>query len=385
MKRTICVVTGTRAEYGLLYWLMKDIQESDDFELQIVVTGSHLSPEFGLTYREIEKDGFSINKKVEMILSGDTPSAICKSTGLGIIGVADALAELQPDVMVLLGDRFEALAAAITAMFTRIPIAHIHGGETTRGSFDESIRHAITKMSYFHFVATPEYQKRVIQLGESPERVFLVGGMGVDSIKRFNLLDKHELELKIGFKFGTKNLLVTFHPVTLEMGTAEEQFNQLLAALEALQNTHVIFTAPNADPEGRIISKMIEGFVSKHPEYSTAFNSMGHLNYISSLQFVDAVVGNSSSGLLEVPSFKIGTVNIGVRQEGRLKASSVIDCQPTKESISAAFHTLYSRRFQESLINVKNPYGEGNATEKIIKTLRACDLPEEPKKVFYDL
>jgi GDP/UDP-N,N'-diacetylbacillosamine 2-epimerase (hydrolysing) len=369
----------------MLYWLMKGIQKADDLELQLVVTGMHLSPEFGLTFREIEKDGFKINKKVEMILSADTPSAIAKSTGLGIIGFADALAELQPDIMVVIGDRFEIIAAALAATFARIPIAHIHGGETTTGAFDEAIRHSITKMSYLHFVAAEEYRKRVIQLGEEPDRVFLVGGLGVDSIVKADLIDKEKLEERLGFNFGHKNLLVTYHPVTLENKTAEVQFGELLAALETLENTYIIFTEPNADTDGRIISKMINKFVSRHSESSIAFTSMGQMNYLSSLQFVDAIVGNSSSGLTEAPSFKIGTINIGDRQKGRLKADSVIDCEPLKKSILCGIQKLYSEDFQHILKSVINPYGKGHASERILEILRTFEIPKEPKKAFNDL
>lgn len=385
IKRKICVVTGTRAEYGLLYWLMKDIQKNDDLKLQIIATGTHLSPEFGLTYTEIEKDGFTINKKVEMILSADTPSAITKATGLGMIGFSDALEELMPDIMVVLGDRFELLAASFAALTARIPIGHIHGGETTTGAFDESIRHSITKMSWWHFVAAEEYRKRVIQLGEDPKRVFLVGGMGVEGILKANLLSKKELEKELDFEFGPKNLLVTFHPVTLDKETSKNQIHELLNVLQCIDNTHLIFTSPNADPDGRIILRMINEFVSKHPEKSIVFTSMGQTNYLSSLQFVDAVVGNSSSGLAEAPSFKIGTINIGDRQKGRLKADSVIDCKPSRESILDALNKLYSEDFQQILKSVKNPNGDGHASEKILEVLKTVNLPEELKKGFYDL
>lgn len=383
--RKICVVTGTRSEYGLLYWLMKGIKDDPDLDLQIVATGMHLSPEFGLTYKEIEKDGFHIDRKVEMLLSADTPSAISKSTGLGMIGFADAFAYLEPDMIVVLGDRFEILSASIAATFARIPIGHIHGGEATTGAFDEAIRHSITKMAWWHFTAAKEYQKRVIQLGEDPKRVHLVGGMGVDGIKKTTLLKKFELEESIGFKFGIKNLLVTYHPVTLEDKTSEKQFDELLDCLDKLDDTQIIFTRPNSDTDGRIINNMIDEYVVEHKDNSIAFTSMGQLNYLSVLQFVDGVVGNSSSGLAEAPTFKIGTINIGDRQKGRLKADSVIDCEPTKESIERAINTLYSDEFKTILSNVKNPYGEGDATEKILDILKNSPLPLEPKKEFYDL
>jgi GDP/UDP-N,N'-diacetylbacillosamine 2-epimerase (hydrolysing) len=384
-KRNICVVTGTRAEYGLLYWLIKSIKDDPKLELQIIATGMHLSHEFGLTYKEIENDGFHINCKIEMLVSADTPSAISKSTGLGLIGFADAYNELNPDIVVVLGDRFEILAASIAALYARIPIAHIHGGETTMGAFDESIRHSITKMAYWHFVAADEYEKRVVQLGEDPERVFNVGGLGVDAIRKARLFTKKELMSKTGIKFGNKNLLITYHPVTLEKQTSQKHFQLLLDVLSEMEDIYLIFTMPNADSDGRIIKKMIDEFVLSHKERSIAFTSMGHLNYLSTLQFVDGVVGNSSSGLTEAPTFKIGTVNIGDRQKGRLKAKSVIDCKPTKKSIQNAVDILYSKDFQEMLPSVNNPYGEGNATQKIIDVLIKTPIPEEPKKEFYDL
>ena len=385
IRRKICVVTGTRADYGLLFWIMKGIKVDTELELQVVATGMHLSPEFGLTYREIEEDGFCIDRKVEMLLSADTPSAIAKSTGLGMIGFADAFAELKPDVIVVLGDRFEILAAAFAAMVGRIPISHIHGGETTIGAFDEAIRHSITKMAWWHFVAAEEYKNRVIQLGEDPRRVYLVGGMGVDGIKKTELLSKPELEKSIESKFFKKNLLVTYHPVTFEHGTTEKQFYGLLSYLGKLADTKVIFTLSNSDTHGRIINSMIDAFVKAHPTKSIAFASMSQLNYLSTLQFVDGVIGNSSSGLLEAPTFKIGTINIGDRQKGRLKADSVIDCEPDEESIEMAIKTLYSKNFQERLKTVKNPYGGGNASDKIIEVLKREPLPKEMKKEFYDL
>jgi len=384
-KRKICIVTGTRAEYGLLFWLFKSIKDDPKLELSIIATGMHLSPEFGLTYKEIEKDGFTINRKIEMLLSADTPSAISKSTGLGLIGLSDGFNELNPDIVVLLGDRFEILAASIAALYEKIPIAHIHGGETTTGAFDEAIRHSITKMAWWHFVAADEYEKRVVQLGEDPKRVINVGGLGVDAIRKTRLLTKKELMSKTGIKFGNKNLLITYHPVTLENQTSEKHFKSLLNVLGELRDVNLIFTMPNADSDGRIIKKMIDEFVLSHKERSIAFTSMGHLNYLSTLQFVDGVVGNSSSGLTEAPTFKIGTVNIGDRQKGRLKAKSVIDCKPTKKSIQNAVDTLYSEDFQKRLQPVVNPYGEGEATEKILDVLKTQPIPKELKKEFYDL
>jgi GDP/UDP-N,N'-diacetylbacillosamine 2-epimerase (hydrolysing) len=379
------VITGTRAEYGLLYWLVKGIKDDPGLELQIVVTGMHLSPEFGLTFKEIEEDGFKIDKKVEMLLSADTPSSVAKSTGLGMIGFADAFNQLQPDIVLILGDRFEVFAAAFSALTARIPIGHIHGGETTEGAFDEAIRHSITKMAWWHFVAAEEYKKRVIQLGEDPRRVHLVGGMGVDCINKTVLLGKTELEKSIGFKFGNKNLLVTYHPATLEKNTSKQSFQALLDVLDKLEDIKLIFTEPNADTEGRIIKQMIADFVLVRRDRSISFTSMGYLNYLSTLQFVDAVVGNSSSGLTEAPTFKIGTINIGDRQKGRLEADSVIDCEPNPKTINKAIEKLYSKDFQERLMKVQNPYGDGCATEKIIDVLNNQPHPEELKKAFYEL
>lgn len=384
-KRKICVVTGTRAEYGLLRWVMEGIKQSSSFELQVVATGMHLSPEFGLTYKDIEKDGFVIDRKVEMVLSSDTPSAITKSTGLGMIGFADAIAELQPDLLVVLGDRYEMLSASFAAVSEKVPIAHIHGGETTEGAFDESIRHSISKMSWWHFVAAEEYKKRVIQLGEDPSRVFTVGGLGVDGIKKMELLSREELSKQTGIRFASRNLLVTFHPVTLENQPVEKQFQNLLDVLKKKNDVSIIFTMPNADSNGRIIKTMIEEFVSLHSQKAIAFSSMGHLKYISTLQFVDCVVGNSSSGLLEAPTFRVATVNIGDRQKGRLKADSVIDCEPTRDAIEEAITKALSKEFQCMLPKVVNPYGAGGATEKILNVLKNEPLAQDLKKKFYDL
>jgi|TARA_B100001964_G_scaffold208575_1_gene241336 GDP/UDP-N,N'-diacetylbacillosamine 2-epimerase (hydrolysing) len=385
MKRKVCVFTGTRAEYGILHWLMKGIQNELDLELQLIVSGTHLSPEFGLTYKEIEKDGFTIDKKVEMILSADTPSAISKSTGLGMIGFADAYNDLKPDVVVLLGDRYELIAASLSALYCSIPIAHIAGGESTIGAFDEAIRHSITKMAWWHFTSTEVYKNRVIQMGENPKRVYAVGALNIDNVVKTPLLNKSELEKKIGFKFGKRNLLVTFHPVTMENNTAEKHFIELLNALKTLNHTRFIFTHPNSDTDGRVIRDLIESFTENNNDISISFQSMGRVNYLSSLQFIDGVVGNSSSGLAEAPSFKIGTINIGDRQKGRLKAKSIIDCEPTTDSIKNAIETLYSEDFQRMLLTVVNPMGEGDATEKIMAIIKNDSIPKELKKEFYDL
>ncbi len=384
MTRRICVVTGTRAEFGLLRWLMQEIKESGDLELQVLATGMHLSPEFGLTYKEIEHAGFHIDAKVEMLLSADTATSVSKSMGLGMIGYADAYERLAPDLIVVLGDRFEILAATTVALIAGIPIAHLHGGETTEGAFDEAIRHSITKMSHLHFVAADEYRRRVIQLGEQPERVFLVGGLGIDAIKRVNLLDRVELESSLDFKLGKRNLLVTFHPVTLEGQSSADQMAELLAALAELEDTHIIFTMPNADTGGRELAAMVDQFVATNPR-ARVYSSLGQLRYLSCMSLVDGVVGNSSSGLAEAPSMGVGTINIGDRQKGRLQAASVIDCQPERSSILSAITHLYSPDFQELLTTVVNPYGDGGASEKIVRVLRDYPLTGILKKSFYNI
>lgn len=384
MTRKICTITGARAEYGLLRWVMKGIKDEPGLTLQVIATGMHLSPEFGFTYREIEQDGFRIDRKVEMLTSSDTCVGIAKSMGLGLIGFADALNELKPDLIVVLGDRFEIFAAVAAALVARIPVAHLHGGETTEGAFDESLRHSITKMSHLHFVATEEYRHRVIQLGEQPERVFLVGGLGIDNIKRLPLLNRAELEASLDFNLGQKSLLITFHPVTLETETAADQMAELLAALAELQDTRLIFTMPNADTGGRALIKMVDQFVAQRAN-ARAYASLGQLRYLSSIAHVDGVVGNSSSGLIEVPTFRKGTINIGDRQRGRLQAASVINCEPTRQSITAALGRLYSVDFQASLSQVRNPYGEGGASEKVVETIKHYAIDRIAKKAFHDL
>jgi GDP/UDP-N,N'-diacetylbacillosamine 2-epimerase (hydrolysing) len=363
---------------------MQDIKNEPNLTLQIIATGMHLSPEFGLSYHAIEDDGFRIDRKVEMLTSSDTPVGIAKSMGLGLIGFADALNQLNPDIMLVLGDRFEIFAAVSAALVARIPVAHLHGGEATEGAFDEALRHSITKMSHLHFVAAEQYRRRVIQLGERPENVFLVGGLGVDGIERLQLLDRHALEHALDLKFGVKNLLVTFHPVTLESSTAENQMGALLFSLSKLENTELIFTLPNADSEGRGLIAMVNKFVTEHTN-AHAFTSLGQLHYLSCIAQVDGVIGNSSSGLAEVPSFKKGTINIGDRQKGRLQASSVINCEPNIREITDALRKLYSAQFQVELTNATNPYGEGGASRKIVDTIKSHPVANILKKSFYDL
>lgn len=384
MKRKICVVTGSRAEFGLLRWLMQDIADAPNFELQILATGMHLSSEYGYTYREIEQAGFRINQKVDMLLSSDSAVAISKSVGLGVIGFADAFNSLKPDLIILLGDRFELISAATAALIAGIPVGHIHGGETTEGAFDESIRHSITKMSHLHFVASSEYARRVIQLGEHPQRVFNVGGLGVDAIKRIGLLNRNTLEELLDFRFGHKNLLITFHPVTLDDQNSSRQMKSLLDALAELHETKLIFTMPNADKGGVDLRIMVENFVKQNPN-SRAYTSLGQLKYLSCMQFVDGVVGNSSSGIAEAPSMGIGTINIGDRQKGRLAASSVIHCPPNKTDIQKAIHSLYDPEFRATIKKTINPYGSGGAARKIIEIIGNHSLDGILKKSFYDL
>ena len=385
MTRKICVVTGTRAEFGLLRWLMQKIQSDPELELQVIATGMHLSPEFGLTYREIEHAGFKISAKVEMLLSADTSTAVTKSMGLGLISFADAYDRLAPDLIVLLGDRFEIFAAAAAAMIARIPVAHLHGGETTEGAFDEAIRHSVTKMSHLHFVAAEDYRRRVIQLGENPERVFLVGGLGIDAINRITLLDRDTLEESLGFKLGLRNLLITFHPVTLDgRNSSTEQMAELLAALEELEDAHLLFTMPNADTAGRELAAMVNQFAESRQNVRV-YTSLGQLLYLSCMKHVDVVVGNSSSGLAEAPSMGIATINIGDRQKGRLSASSVIDCEPTQQSISGALNAVFDPSFRSTLKSTNNPYGSGGASKKIIEIIKDYELQHLLKKSFFDV
>lgn len=384
MKRKICVVTGTRAEYGLLRWVMEGIRNSESLKLQVIATGMHLSPEFGLTYREIISDGFKIDRKIEMLVSSDTPAGLAKSMGLGLIGMGDALEQLKPDLLLVLGDRFEILAAVAAAAVARIPVAHLHGGEATEGAFDDAMRHAITKLSHLHFAAAPEYAARIVQMGEQPDRVFDVGGLGVDALGKIELLDRPALEESLGLELGQRSLLVTYHPITLDAGSSSAQMSELLAALAPLDSTRLIFTMPNADTEGRALFGLIERFVAEHPN-ANSFVSLGHRRYLSCVRYTDGVIGNSSSGLTEVPSFGKGTVNIGARQRGRLRAESVIDCEPDRVSISAAIDRLYSADFQASLDTARNPYGTGGASERIVAELERVSLDGIVKKRFHDI
>lgn len=384
MTRKVCVVTGSRSEYGLLRWVMQGIKDEPTLTLQIIATGMHLSARFGNTYREIEGDGFVIDRKVEILTEDDTPVGIAKSMGNGMIGFADALNELCPDLIVVLGDRFEIFSAVAAALVAQIPVAHIHGGELTEGNFDDSLRHSITKMSHFHFVAAEEYRNRVIQLGESPDRVFNVGGLGVDNITRIDLISRDELEQELKFAFQKQNFLVTFHPVTLDQDSGIEQMIELLNALDSFPEIGLIFTMPNADTGGRWITDLIENYVESHSN-AVSFMSLGAKRYLSVMACVDGVIGNSSSGLLEAPSLRVGTVNVGDRQRGRIQAESVISCEPTLLAIQDALIDLLSMEFQGKVQKVVSPFGEGGASSKIVHHVMKANLIDINVKKFIDL
>ena len=386
MKR-IGIMTGTRAEYGLLKPLMQEINKDNDLELYLIVSGMHLSPEFGMTYQEIEEDGFEINAKVEMLLSSDSPAGISKSIGLGVIGFADEFQRADLDMLILLGDRYEALSAAICAMVMRIPIAHLHGGELTEGAIDEGIRHSITKMSYLHFTSTEQYRNRVIQLGENPERVFYVGALGVENIKKINLMTKEELERSIHFEIDENTVIVTYHPVTLENNTVEEQFLNLLKVLDRNPKIRMIFTKANADTNGRIVNELIDKYAAQNSERACAFMSLGQKRYLSALKYCRIVIGNSSSGIIEAPSFGKPIINIGDRQKGRICADSVINCGYTQQEIQRAMETALTEEFENKARNCRNPYEKENTAANIISVIKDYLLNDKIKlkKGFYDI
>ena len=386
MKR-IGIMTGTRAEYGLLKPLMQEINKDNDLELYLIVSGMHLSPEFGMTYQEIEEDGFEINAKVEILLSSDSPAGISKSIGLGVIGFADEFQRADLDMLILLGDRYEALSAAICAMVMRIPIAHLHGGELTEGAIDEGIRHSITKMSYLHFTSTEQYRNRVIQLGENPERVFYVGALGVENIKKINLMTKEELERAIHFEIDENTVVVTYHPVTLENNTVEEQFLNLLKVLDRNPKIRMIFTKANADTNGRIVNELIDKYAAQNSERACAFMSLGQKRYLSALKYCRIVIGNSSSGIIEAPSFGKPIINIGDRQKGRICADSVINCGYTQQEIQQAMETALTEEFENKARNCRNPYEKENTAANIISVIKDYLLNDKIKlkKGFYDI
>lgn len=383
--KTITVLTATRAEYGLLSPVIKALKECPGFCVKVVVSGAHLSPEFGLTYREIEKDGIKIDRKIEILLSSDTPSAISKSMGLAMMGFADYFAENRPDALLVLGDRYETLAVCCAAMNERIPIIHLYGGETTEGAVDEEVRHAITKLSYLHLTSTEKYRKRVIQLGENPERVFTVGAIGVENVLKQPLLSKKEVEESLGCCLSRPYAVVTFHPVTLEDFSAKKQCEELLMALDENSDMDFIITKANADADGRIINKLLEEYANLHHNVRL-YSSLGIVRYLSAVKYAAMVIGNSSSGLVEVPSFHIPTVNIGDRQKGRLRAESVIDCEPVRIEICNAIRKAKSEEMQRAVRSAKNPYGDGNTTGKVLTAIiEMFETGIDIKKKFYDI
>ena len=383
MTKKIAVFTGTRAEYGLLYWLLKDIKADTELSLQLLVSGMHLSPEFGETYKQIEKDGFKIDEKIEILLSSDSSVGIAKSMGLGVLGFADALSRLAPDALIILGDRFEALAAAQTAMILRIPVVHLHGGEITEGAYDDAIRHAITKFSYIHATSTEEYRQRVIQLGEAPDRVFNVGAIGLDHLNRGDFMSVGELAELLNFPLRQPYIVATYHPVTLANEETISSFNALLGALDAFPDVQVILTYPNADDGGRKIIPLLEAYASKHSERVLAIPSLGQVRYLSAIKYAAAVVGNSSSGIIEVPSFNVPTVDIGMRQKGRLAADSVLHCEATTPAIQSSLKKALNSSYNKDDAKIHNPYGEGNASQQVISILK--NLKFTAVKSFYDV
>ena len=383
MIQKVAVFTGTRAEYGLLYWLIRDIQDDPELTLQLLVSGMHLSSEFGETYKQIEQDGFIIDEKIEILLSSDTAVGTAKSMGLGVLGFTDALNRLKPDALVILGDRFEALAAAQTAMILRIPILHLHGGEITEGAYDDAIRHSITKLSYLHGTSTEEYRKRVIQLGESPQRVKNIGAIGLDHLVRSTLMSKEELGSSLNFKLTQPYFLVTYHPVTLGEECPEKSFLNLLHALDEFEDRQVILTYPNADDGGRRIIPMLEDYAKKKSSRVCAISSLGQQRYLSAVKYAEVVIGNSSSGIIEVPAFNVPTVNIGLRQKGRLAAKSVINCEADKVAITDAIRIAIMGTYKALGEKITNPYGAGNASAQAIQMLKSLEF--EPSKSFYDL
>ncbi|WP_346877365.1 MULTISPECIES: UDP-N-acetylglucosamine 2-epimerase [unclassified Clostridium] len=386
MVKRICVITGTRAEYGLLKPLIMKMIDDKEIDLKLVVTGMHMSTEFGLTYKLIEEDGIVIDEKIEILLSSDSHVATSKAMGLAIISFSEYINRTKPDMVIVLGDRYEILAASISAMVANVPIAHIHGGEITEGAQDDVFRHCITKLSYLHFTSTESYRKRVMQLGEEPHRVFNVGAIGIENIKVLKLLSQEEIEKSINFVLNKKFALVTFHPVTLEQGLAEIQITELLGALEEFDDMKFIITKANSDNEGRKINRKIDEFISKNPEKYIGFVSMGQLKYLSAMKYCSMVIGNSSSGIIEAPSFNIPTINIGDRQKGRLQAKTVINCDPIKSDIIKAIKRGLSKEFKDKISKIENPYGDGDTSNKILYEIKKALSKEiELKKTFYDI
>ena len=385
MKK-VCVVTGTRAEYGILRPLIKRLKDDEEIQLQLVVTGMHLSPEFGLTYKLIEEDKYKIDEKVEILLSSDTSVGIAKSMGLALISFSEVFNRLKPDLLILLGDRYEIFTIASTALIEKIPIAHIHGGELTEGAIDDAMRHSITKMSYLHFTSTEEYRRRVIQLGENPNRVFNVGAMGIEGIKDATIMKEVELKRELNIDLNKKFVLVTYHPETLNENSIEKEINNLFEALSNFDELNVVFTKGNSDAGGRIINKMIDEYAKKNKDRVVAYTSLGQLRYYNAMKYCSMVIGNSSSGIIEAPSFKVPTINIGNRQKGRIQAKSIINCTADKESIINSINKGLTTEFNEKIKNVINPYEGGESSLKIINIIKdyLFSSKKENKK-FYDI
>lgn len=384
--RKICIFTGTRAEYGIMSRLFRMIEDDPELQLQIIATNMHLSPEFGMTYKEIEADGFKIDKKVEMLLSSDTANGTVKSMGLATIGFADALEDLKPDLAIILGDRYEMLTAAQACLIYKVPVVHLYGGEITEGAYDDAIRHCITKLAHLHFTSTAEYRNRVIQLGEHPDRVFYVGALGVDNIRNEAIMPIEDLEKSLNFKLGQKFLLVTFHPVTMENSTAADQCDDLLTALSEVNDDYqLLFTLPNSDTDGRVIINKVKEYVAKNSERAYAITSLGKKRYYSALKYASAVVGNSSSGLGEAPSFNIPTLNIGNRQQGRTRGETVIDVPATLEGMREGLKIALSHEFIAKCKTATNPYEKANTLDTIFNTIKTYPLDGITKKSFYNL
>ena len=384
MKK-ICVFTGSRAEYYILKPLLNEIKKDSQLKLQLVVSGTHLSPEFGYTVKDIVNDNFYINEKIEIILSSDTPISICKSMGLLLISFSESLKRLKPDMLVLLGDRFETFAAAQVAYVSRIPVTHIQGGELSAGAIDNGFRHSITKMSSLHFVYADVYKKRVNQLGEATDTIFNYGALNLDSINKTKKLSLRRLEKKLNFKLGKKNILVTFHSSTLEKNLSRKNFNEILKSIQKIKDYKIIFTKTNADTDGRIINRMIDEFVKKNKENSISFKNLGQERYVSLLKFIDVVIGNSSSGIIETPTFKIPTLNIGARQAGRLKASNIIDVQPNELKITKAFKYATSQFFLKKINKLENPFYKKNTAILIKNKIKSLAGKLNIIKKFVDL
>ncbi|OGT36815.1 MAG: UDP-N-acetyl-D-glucosamine 2-epimerase, UDP-hydrolysing [Gammaproteobacteria bacterium RIFCSPHIGHO2_12_FULL_38_14] len=385
MRKKILVVTGTRAEYGLFKNFLHEVCEDDDLILQLVVSCMHLSSEFGLTYRLIEQDGFKIDAKVEMLLSSDTGVGVAKSVGVGVLGFADAFDRLKPDIIVLLGDRFEILAAAQAALFLKIPIAHIHGGELSAGAIDDNIRHCITKMAHLHFTAAEPYRNRVIQMGERPDFVFNTGSPGIERIRKWNCLSRQTLEKDLNFAFGQPTFLITYHPETLDINGVNTDCTELLAALDAFPNATLLFTEANADEGGKLINQLIDEYANLRADHTHIFTTMGDENYISVMRCVDVLIGNSSSAIIEAPAIPKASVNIGKRQDGRLRADSIIDCGSDRHEISTAIQKALSPGFQNIVKNTVSPYDHGDSAKNIKNAIKKIDLRKLPRKIFYDI